>query len=263
MGDKLMKDTDTDTDLREAMQGLRPPTAQTAPPAPQVEALPGAASPKPKAKLKAKRPKAAATAKPGKPGPKPKPQPKAAGPARSKVLVPEILDENSENGISSENGIEDDKPSFDLKAQLTVKELKFIELYLVGDHNVETAMESAGYTGYHPHSLYRLGRRIVQKYESQAGDHRKIMRAMGYGESKIIELLIDSAEKAKSDMVKLNARVALAKCLGLNNDVVQTHLGVNIIITGRSQRPPGAVEGGGRPAQIHAVQAPKARQITK
>lgn len=276
-----MKDTDTDTDLKEAMRTLRQGAAAdmnqvidklvmptpAATPLPAAMAPPDTPSPAAKPKKPTQKPKAAAAAKPGKPskpGPKPKPQPKPAGPARSKVLVPEILDdENSENGISSENGIEDDKPSFDLKAQLTVKELKFIELYLVGDHNVETAMESAGYTGYHPHSLYRLGRRIVQKYESQAGDHRKIMRAMGYGESKIIEMLIDSAQNAKSDMVKLNARVALAKCLGLNNDVVQTHLGVNIIITGRSQRPPEAVEGGGRPAQIHAIQAPKARQITK
>ena len=85
----------------------------------------------------------------------------------------------------------------------------------------------------------------------QAGDHRKIMRAMGYGEVKAIEMLIDSAENAKSEMVKLNARIALAKCLGLNQDVVQTHLGVNIIITGRSQRPPEPVEGGGRPAQVN------------
>jgi hypothetical protein len=64
-------------------------------------------------------------------------------------------------------------------------------------------------------------------------------------------------------MVKLNARIALAKCLGLNQDVVQSHVGVNIIITGRSQRPPEPVEGGGRPAQVHVVQAPKPLQITK
>jgi hypothetical protein len=152
---------------------------------------------------------------------------------------------------------------FDLKSQLTGKELRFIELYLTGDLTVDRAMESAGYVGYHPNSLYRLGRKIVQKYESQAGDHRKIMRARGYGEVKIIELLIDSAEFAKSEMVKLNARIALAKCLGLNQDVVQSHVGVNIIITGRSQRTPEPVEGGGRPAQVHVAQAPKPLQITK
>ena len=124
-------------------------------------------------------------------------------------------------------------------------------------------MKSAGYAGYHKKSLYRLGRKIVEKYESSAGDHRKIMRARGYGEVKVIELLIDSAENAPTATVKLNARIALAKCLGLNNDVVQTHLGVNIIITGRSQRPPEPVEGGGRPAQVHVVSAPKPLQITK
>lgn len=238
---------DTDTDLKDAMQALRPvrqpklitqelpisgiPTAPPAPP-------PKAKAPRAKKKL----------AKPARP---------KAKPPKLEVLVPEVLDNDD-----GKNGIEEGS-RFDLKEQLTLKELKFIEFYLTGDLTIDKAMESAGYVGYHVKSLYRLGRRIVEKYESQAGDHRKIMRAMGYGETKAIENLIDSANNAKSDMVKLNARIALAKCLGLNNDVIQTHLGVNIIITGRSQRPPDPVEGGARPAQIHAVQPPKPRQITR
>lgn len=188
------------------------------------------------------------TAPETKPGPKAKPKSRAKNAKHEK---PEAL----QDAVLGEK--------FALSGQLTMKELRFIELYLTGDLTVDKAMESAGYVGYHPNSLYRLGRKIVQKYESQAGDHRKIMRARGYGEVKVIELLIDSAEFAKSEMVKLNARIALAKCLGLNQDVVQSHVGVNIIITGRSQRPPEPVEGGGRPAQIHVVQAPKPLQITK
>lgn len=188
---------------------------------------------------------------------------KATGRSTGKPALPIVVPEILEDPRGSKCGIEDSKPGFDLKAQLTVKELKFIELYVTGEHTVETAMESAGYIGYHPNSLYRIGRKIVQKYESQAGDHRKVMRAMGYGEVKAIEMLIDSAKNAKSEMVKLNARVALAKCLGLYQDVVQSHVGVNIIITGRSPRPPEPVEGGGRPAQVHVVQAAKPLQITK
>jgi hypothetical protein len=194
-------------------------------------------------------------------GAKGKPQVKAK--TKSAVPpVPEIPEPYGSNPCGSKCGIEDES-GINLKSQLTMKELRFIELYLIGDLTVDKAMESAGYVGYHPNSLYRLGRKIVQKYESQAGDHRKIMRARGYGEVKIIELLIDSAEFAKSEMVKLNARIALAKCLGLNQDAVQSHVGVNIIITGRSQRPPEPVEGGGRPAQVHVPQASKPLQITK
>lgn len=188
------------------------------------------------------------TAMETKPGPKSKPKSRAKN---AKLEKPD----------GRQTAVLDEKFAF--SGQLTLKELRFIELYLTGDLTVDKAMESAGYKGYHTKSLYRLGRKIVEKYESSAGDHRKIMRAMGYGEVKAIEMLIDSAENAKSEMVKLNARVALAKCLGLNNDVVQTHLGVNIIITGRSAPSCEPLEGGGRPAQVHVVPAPKPLQITK
>ena len=71
----------------------------------------------------------------------------------------------------------------DLKAKMTQRELKFLEIYLTGKHNIDKAMILAGFEGYHPNSLYRLGRKIVQKYEHQAGDHRKIFRAIGAGET--------------------------------------------------------------------------------
>jgi hypothetical protein len=166
---------------------------------------------------------------------------------------PKIRAKNAKQGKleSLQDAVLDEK--FALSGQLTMKELRFIEFYLTGDLTVDKAMESAGYEGYHTKSLYRLGRKIVEKYESHSGDHRKIMRAMGYGEVKVIEMLIDSAENASSATVKLNARVALAKCLGLNNDVVQSNVGVNIIITGRSGASCEPVDGGGRPAQVHTA----------
>jgi hypothetical protein len=119
--------------------------------------------------------------------------------------------------------------STDLKEILTLKELRFIELYLTGGLTVDKAMKSAGYVGYHPNSLYRIARKIVQKYEHQAGDHRKIMRDMGYGVTKLIELLIDSAKNAKSETVRLNARIALAKCLGLTKEIINGVQGVKIV----------------------------------
>ena len=125
---------------------------------------------------------------------------------------------------------------FKLKKELTVREHRFIELYLTGVLTVDKAMESAGYEGYNQDYLYRLGRNIIQKYESQAGDHRKIMRAMGYGEIKVINLLIDSAVKAKSEMVRLNARTFLAKCLGMQQDVIDIAQGISIVVnTGPQQ----------------------------
>jgi phage terminase small subunit len=209
----------------------------------------------PKAKVpKAK--KAKAKAKPqGKTQSKAK---AAARPARpTPAIVPEIVEPCGSSG--SKCGIEDES-GIDLKSQLTGKELRFIELYLSGNHTIDSALISVGYAGYHPNSLYRIGRRIVRKYESLAGDHRKIMREMGYGETKAIEMLIDSATNAKSEMVRLNARSTLAKCLGLHQDVVAVNQGIQIVIKGRG-------EDSGKPAvQVQREPAkvlPRAMAITK
>ena len=75
---------------------------------------------------------------------------------------------------------------------------------------------------------------------------------MKYGETKVIEMLIDSAENAKSEMVKLTARIALARCLGLQKDVVEVEHGMNIIIRSWGQVAAAEpVPGGVRPALIH------------
>jgi len=118
---------------------------------------------------------------------------------------------------------------FSLKDQLTQKELRFIELYLLGEHSVDKAMELAGYEGYHPHSLYRLGRKIVQKYEQSGGDARKILRSVGVGEvqvaKKILELMNDSSKN-----VQLRATELAAKCLGMTKENVEIAQGIQIVI---------------------------------
>jgi hypothetical protein len=53
---------------------------------------------------------------------------------------------------------------------------------------------------------------------------------MGYGEVRVIEMLIEAATKFKSETVKLNARIALAKALGLQKEVVDGVQGVKIVI---------------------------------
>jgi hypothetical protein len=223
--------TDLDTELRQAMQSLR---KSRTPPAGEPP-------------VKAKSPKAPARAK----------APPKAKPKARRSHISEIAGDTEEDGINRIN----------LDEQLTLMEQKFIEFRLVGKLNIEDAMKLSGYAGYSPSYLYKLGRKIIQKYECLTDDHRKIMRAMGYGETKIIEMLIDSAENAKSEMVKLAARIALAKCLGLQKEVVEVEHGMNIIIRSRSQQP--AVEpvpGGTRPALIHQAghkPGPKTISITK
>jgi hypothetical protein len=137
-----------------------------------------------------------------------------------KVLIPEIIDDNPPN------------ETFDLKSQLTLKELNFIEFYLTGNYTIEKAMIAAGYNGYHQDTLYKMSRKIIQRYESQAGDHRKIMRAMGYGEVKVIEMMIEAATKFKSETVRQKARETLGKWLGIQTEVIDGTEGITIVIRG-------------------------------
>lgn len=169
--------------------------------------------------------------------------------------------------LTLEGDVDDEAMSkVDITSQLTVMETKFLELKFAGGLSTDKAMITAGYGSYSQRQRFRIAAKIVSKYESAVDDHRKIMRAMGYGETKIIEMLIDSAEKASSEMVKLTARIALAKCMGLQKEVVEVQHGMNIIIKSRSQQP--AVEpvpGGTRPALIHQVEhklGPKTISIT-
>jgi hypothetical protein len=120
--------------------------------------------------------------------------------------------------------------SRNLKDQLTAKELKFIENYLLGDLNVDEAMIAAGYTGYHPKSLYRWGRKIVEKYETQATDRRQIARAIGAGEVTIFQGLLELAKGARSEQVRCRAYDTLASILGLKGELTESYQGVSITI---------------------------------
>lgn len=93
------------------------------------------------------------------------------------------------------------------------------------------------------------------------------MRAMGYGETKVIEMLIDSAENAKSEVVRLNARVILAKCLGMMRETMDIQTGISIIIQ-PNQTPPPEPNGGNRMPALgfrdkEALPGPKPLEIVK
>jgi hypothetical protein len=93
--------------------------------------------------------------------------------------LPTIIDDSNFQGNPS------------LKNQLKAKELKFLENYIIGGLTIEKAMLEAGYIGYHQKSLYRTGRKIVEKYEQQAPDHRRIFRFVGIGELQVAKGILE------------------------------------------------------------------------
>jgi hypothetical protein len=176
--------------------------------------------------------------------------PSAAAKAIPKDSKKARIKRTNPSGLANETP----KEKFDLKGQLNLKEQRFIELYLTGDLTVDQAMESAGYTGYHKKSLYRLGRKIVEKYEWSTDDHQKIFRAIGAGETAVAQGLLNLAQNAKSEMVQLNAWTDMAKCLGLTREVVEGLAGVKIVIN--SSRGLGDKPGQHWPAQVNPDQPP-------
>ena len=125
----------------------------------------------------------------------------------------------------------DHKP-LNLKEVITDKEYLFLNSYLSGGITIDEAMIQAGYGNYHEKYRYQLSRKIIEKYESQADDHRKIARAMGAGEVTIVEGLLKLARTAKGEMVRLNAWSQLSKILGLTKEQLDGAGGVTIIFEG-------------------------------
>jgi uncharacterized protein (DUF2384 family) len=107
--------------------------------------------------------------------------------------------------------------------------LTFIENFLTGDQTLEDAMISAGYHGYHPNSLYRLGRKIVQKYE-QSAQGREILRSTGFGEVEVSRRMAHLARSSRSEVVRLRAVELAAKCLGMLEAQDQANQWVTVII---------------------------------
>jgi hypothetical protein len=177
----------------------------------------------------------------------------------SYAVPPPLQYENTINGNSVF--------SKSLKDQMTLKELKFIGYLLTGENTIERSMILAGYDGYHQKSLYRLGRKIVEKYESQGQDHKIIARAMGAGETLVFKTLL-SLMKSNSEKIKLDATVNLAKILGLTKEQIEGAGGITIIFEA-ADRPaalPGAPPAlpGGEPRPAAGLPGPiKPLQITR
>ena len=139
------------------------------------------------------------------------------------------IDNVNENGKVHINIVYNSSEISELKDILTERELRFISYRFMGECTVLDAMKSAGYIGYSDEYLYRLARNLVQRYESQAQDHRIIARALGAGEVAIIQGIYDLARTAKSEMTQLNAWCQLSKILGLTKEQLDGAGGITII----------------------------------
>ncbi len=123
----------------------------------------------------------------------------------------------------------------DLKAKMTPKELRFIGFYLAENMSKIKAIKSAGYQAANDSYLYLLAKKIIEKYESQAQDHRIIARAIGAGEVFIIKTLYLLAKDSKSEKMRREAAMDLAKILGLTKDQVDGAGGITIIFEAPDQ----------------------------
>ena len=122
------------------------------------------------------------------------------------------MDSKSNNDCSEVLNKQDD---IDIKAQMTLKELKFMELVFSGEHTIEKSMRLAGYTAAHKTYLYVKAKKIVKKYERGAGGAGKIFRDIGFGQVKVAQGIAAHAEHAESEAVSLNALALVARCLGM------------------------------------------------
>lgn len=128
-----------------------------------------------------------------------------------------LVTTNTDNPESADlmqdfDGLTDD----DLQQErpLTDREKLFLTLYFTSG-NLDQAVKRAGYKSKHQQSRNLIGNRILQKYCASMEDKRKLLREIGWSEIAVVMLLAESATKAKSETVRLNARKTLATIHGL------------------------------------------------
>jgi hypothetical protein len=140
--------------------------------------------------------------------------------SKQKSIDPEILD------------LEAQTDKIDCKSALTLQEQIFLDLHLIEKKPIKDAMIQAGYKDLPERTIYFRAKKIVQKYEAKAGDHRNIMRAIGCGEVAVISKMWEEAQTTQSAVARVQALTTLGKWLGLAKEVVEGGQGVTIIIQG-------------------------------
>lgn len=153
------------------------------------------------------------------------------------------------------------KDGFSMKSQMTQKELRFIEIYLSGNYNQINAMKLAGYESKSDQYLGKLATKIVWKYERGTPDKRDILRMLGFGEVKVMQLMIEAATGFRSETVKQKARETLGSWLGLKAETFDGVEGITIIIQGREGAAPGSLATAEPQKALPAPTGPKTRMI--
>lgn len=111
--------------------------------------------------------------------------------------------------------------SIEFKQDFTEREKKFLELYLSGNITQDAAVMKAGYKSKFKQNRALIGKRIVEKYCSSIQDHKIIFRQIGFSEAKLGIMLLNMAENAKSENVRLQALNLASKCLGMHREVIE------------------------------------------
>jgi len=201
-----------------------------------------------------KRPAPAPVAsKPRRPPGRPPAKPKSPPSSNNTLLVNNILD-----------SVEDEESAKNLKSQMTVKELKFLEFHLVEGMNIDKSMISAGYGNLSQDGRYYIAKKIKEKYGTQAGDHRKIFRMVGAGEVAVAQGLLSIAQGPYPADVRRKAWADIASCLGLKSEQVEGLQGMSINIRGMAPEDKGlVVEVDGQAAKPALPPPFKPAQVTK
>ena len=109
------------------------------------------------------------------------------------------------------------------------KELIFLEYYLILKESMTNAMKLSGYENDSDQHLRYLGRKIVYRYETWAGDARIVFRKSGTGEVRLART-VDKLLKSQNEKTLLGAAELTAKVLRAAQDPGETRQGISIVI---------------------------------
>jgi hypothetical protein len=98
-------------------------------------------------------------------------------------------------------------------SKFSPRELKFLELYF-GGNLIKDAARAAGYRGRSAQALCNTGRAILKKFEETAHP-KEIFQRFGASQVRTALLLVNLAEKAKSESARVNALGIISKILGM------------------------------------------------
>jgi len=210
---------------------------------------------------------------PGKPGQRKRPQ-KAKENQNVSPQFNNILNNNNMRFIDNIeepeviDKIDQVLSTINLFGQMTEREGKFLEYNLIQGKSIKSSLILAGFPIEPDSTMYFRGRKILQKLEQNTEDHRKIARAVGAGEVKVIRGLLELAEDKNSGAVaRVAAYTTLGKWLGMSKEQLAERKGITIIIEGPRQGeraaipPPSVGQAPGQP-QIPGPVYPPGKAIT-